>query len=145
MADSPRLVQSGPRDAKILMVGEAPAENEERSGVPFSGGGGYILDSVLDSAGIIRSKCFLTNVVHDRSPDKKFTWFFKKPNQLIYLRGVLQLKRDIEAIRPNVVVAFGEHALKVLCGKDSITKWRGSILESTLVKGQKVISTYNPA
>jgi uracil-DNA glycosylase family 4 len=140
-----RLVQQGPRDAKIVLVGEAPGATEEMSGVPFSGGAGVVLNDMLSHVGIRRDECFVTNVCHVRPPDNDFAWFLKPKPRPEFIYGVVQLKTDLEAIRPNLAVCLGGRALKVLAGKDSIDKWRGSILESTLVKGLKVIGTYHPA
>lgn len=140
-----RLVQHGPRDAKIMFVGEAPADNEMNAGRPFVGGAGQLLEHAAGRCDIRLSQCFQTNVVHQPSPYKKFENFYKKENQQVYIAGLLQLKADIESIKPNVVVALGTHALLPLAGKKGIDKWRGSILSSALVKGQKIIGTYNPA
>ena len=140
-----KLIQEGSRKAKIMLVGEAPGWRELQSGKPFAGGAGDMLDRMLQRVGINRADCFLTNVCHEAAPGGKFEAFMQKQHQTTFLRGVLQLKADIESIRPNVVVALGAHPLRVLTGKSGIDKWRGSILESSLVKGQKVIGTYNPA
>lgn len=139
------LIQCGPRDAKIMFVGEAPADNEMSAGRPFVGGAGQLLEHAAGRSDIRLSQCFQTNVVHKPSPYKKFENYYKKENQATYVMGLLQLKKDIETIKPNVVVALGTHALLPLAGKKGIDKWRGSILSSALVKGQKVIGTYNPA
>lgn len=143
MAD--RLIQEGPRDAKIVLVGEAPGETEERTGRPFQGGSGELLDRMLERVGITRRSCFVTNICHIRPPGNKFEWFHQKANQLHLFKGVLQLKRDLEEIRPNIVVGLGSHPLRTLTNKVGIDKWRGSILESTLVKGLKSVNTYHPA
>lgn len=141
-----RLIQSGPRNAKIVIVGEAPGANEDLRGEPFIGGAGAELSDMLRKVGINRDACFITNVVHKRPPDNDFDWFrLSEDNFVHYMAGVIQLKADLEAIRPNLVIAFGAAALKALTGKDSIEKWRGSILESTLVPGLKVIATWHPA
>lgn len=138
------LVQTGPRDAKIVLVGEAPGANEG-PGRPFVGYAGDMLTNMLGRAGIQRHECFITNLCHVKPPGNDFTWFYKPANQIHYLKGVLQLKTDIGAIRPNLVVALGAHPLRALTNRKAINDWRGSILESTLVKGQKVIGTYHPA
>lgn len=140
-----KLIQSGKRDANIVIVGEAPGANEERAGLPFIGGSGELLNRMLSVAGISRSDCFITNVCHVRPPGNDFAWFYKPANQKHILLGAHHLKKDLEAIRPNLVIAFGAQALRVLTGKIGIEKWRGSILESNLVPGQKVIATYHPA
>src|SRR5512138_1329093 len=128
-----------------MLVGEAPGATEDQTGKPFEGGAGELLNRMLDRCGIIRSQCFITNICHVRPPGNDFNWFYRKGNMAHYLRCVMQLKRDIEAIRPNIVVGLGTNPLTALTGKPSIEKWRGSILESSLVKGQKVVCTYHPA
>lgn len=143
----PKLIQEGPRDAKILLVSEAPGETEFNSGRPIQGGIGELFSRMLERAEINRWKCFVTNVCHvvpPYNPVDRFKWFYGKAGQLHYMRGVLQLKKDIEAIKPNVVVPLGAHALRALANRNQIDKWRGSIIESTLVKGQKLVATYNP-
>src|SRR3954464_7581657 len=109
-----RLVQSGPRDARIVFVGEAPGDTEMRTGTPFSGASGDLLNRMLSSRGISRDKCFFTNVCHIQPLGKKkndFSYFFS-PDGLIHLQaGILQLREDIAAIRPNLVVALGGAAM----------------------------------
>jgi uracil-DNA glycosylase family 4 len=141
----PRLVQSGPRTAKIVAVGEAPGATEDQTGIPFSGASGEDLNRYLADVDIPRSEVFVTNVVHERPPRNKFEAFLKPKPALALLQGIVQLKKDIDEIKPNLVVALGDVPLRFLTNKHSITKWRGSILESTLCKGQKVIATYHPA
>lgn len=138
------LIQEGPRDAKIMVVTDAPHATDLARGKPLQAGAGDIFSRMLDRVGIKRHKCFVTSLCHVSAPKDDFAWFYKKANQLHYIRGVLQLKKDIETIRPNVVVGLGEHTLKALTGKTGIDKWRGSILEAKLVKGQKVVCTHDP-
>jgi DNA polymerase-1 len=140
-----RLIQEGPRDARIVVVGEAPGKTEDETGKPFQGGAGWLMNKLFGAAGIDRSQCFVTNIAHIRPPDNEFSWFFRKTNFPHLAAGIIQLKTDLEAIRPNLVIALGGQPLRVLCNKTPISDWRGSILESTLVPGLKVISTYHPA
>lgn len=140
-----RLIQTGPRDAKIMIVGEAPGATEDQMGVPFSGGSGELLTRMLSRAGISRADCFITNLCHVRPPKNDFEWFLKPKPRIELVQGLLQLKADIQAIKPNLIIALGSQPLKYLCNKTGIEKWRGSILESTLVPGVKVIATYHPA
>ncbi len=139
------LYQEGPRDAKILICGEAPGATEKQTGRPFCGYSGDMLTNMLGRACINRHECFVTNLCHVQPPGNDFDWFLRKENQVHYLQGVLQLKKDIETIKPNLVIALGANPLRALTNKRSISDWRGSILESTLIKGQKVIGTYHPA
>lgn len=138
------LIQKRISPANIMLVGGAPSAGEVAAGQPFAGGAGNVLDTMLSRVGIGRHECFITNVCHEKPPEDKFEWFYKTANQLAYLRGVIQLKTDIETAQPNIIVAFGTHALKALTGKTGIAKWRGSVLPCTLAKGFKVLATHDP-
>ena len=140
-----KLIQSGPRDAKIVIVGEAPGATEEQTGQPFCGGSGMLLNSMLANTRIRRDQCFITNVCHVKPEKNEFAWFLKPANQQHLVSGIIQLKKDLLEIKPNLVIALGAQPLRVLTNKQGIDNWRGSILESTLVPGLKVIGTYHPA
>lgn len=140
-----KLIQCGPTDARIALIGEAPGATEDSTGIPFSGGSGHVLDKMLSRAGLRRDECWISNVCHVRPDKNDFAWFLKPANQVHLLQGILQLKKDLTAIQPNVVVALGSQPLRILTGKQGIDKWRGSILPCTLVPGLKVIGTYHPA
>lgn len=143
-----RLIQQGSRSAKIVLVGEAPGDTEVATGIPFSGSSGELLNKMLSRVGILRSECFLTNICHVQPQGKKkndFDWFLTPEGQPHIMAGILQLHKDLNEIRPNVVVALGAQPLRVLTKKIGIDKYRGSILDSTLVPGVKVIATYHPA
>lgn len=143
-----RLIQDGPKQTKIVIVGEAPGETEQATGVPFAGASGVLINQLLSEVGINRASCFVTNVAHIRPQGKKsndFDWFFTQPGLPYLFHGLTQLKADLEEIKPNLIIALGGMALRALTGKVGIDKWRGSILESSLVPGLKIISTYHPA
>jgi uracil-DNA glycosylase family 4 len=127
-----------------MLVGEAPSGTEMSTGRPFTGGAGTLLEHALSRSGISLSACFQTNVLHTPVPGKAFESILTKQNQIHYIAGVLQLKADIESIRPNIIVPLGTGALQAVTGKKGIDKWRGSILESTLVKGVKAVGSYSP-
>jgi len=139
------LIQSGPRNAKIVIVGEAPGATEAATKVPFSGASGELLNRMLSGASLRRDDCFVTNIAHTRPPKNNFAWFLKGEGKKDLILGMLQLKKDLDEIKPNVVLCLGSQALRVVAGKSGIDKWRGSILESALVPGLKVIGTYHPA
>jgi len=139
----------GPLDAKIMFVGEAPGREEEIQGIPFVGGAGKVLNQLLSQAMISRKDCYFTNVMMDRPINNNFGEFYedksrKVPSKFL-LEGIQRLKGEIEKINPNVVVALGNEALRAITGLRSITKYRGSILFSSLVSGQKVVPTIHPA
>ena len=137
---------TGPLDAKIVVVGEAPGANEERTGVPFCGPAGYLLNEMLVKAGISRDACYITNVMLVRPPKNSFDFYYldskrKKPS-IALNEGIKYLKEDIKRISPNVIIALGGEALKALTGKPSIEKWRGTVIATDI---GKVVPTYHPA
>jgi len=77
-----RCEPTGPKDAKIALVGEAPGKSEELLGMPFIGESGQLLTQLLADAGIIRSECYLTNVFMDRPPSNNFNNFCSKKKEV---------------------------------------------------------------
>lgn len=141
---------TGPENAKIAIVGEAPGQNEERLGIPFCGGAGKVLDYMLVEAGIDRSDCYITNVMSIRPVNNDFGGFYedasrKVPSKLL-LEGRIRLWEEMNNVNPNVIIALGNEALKALSDKMGITKYRGSILNCTaILKSYKVVPTFHPA
>lgn len=138
---------NGPRDADIVLVGEQPGKQEVMRKKPFVGPAGKELDYCLQAAGIVRSACYLTNVIKDL--DKPLADYIKhsrstsvSPEANQYIE---ELRNELESVRPNVVVAVGNVALYALTSRWGIMSWRGSVLESTLIPGLKVIPTVHPA
>lgn len=126
-----------------MVVGEHPTIAEAALGKPFEGGAGQMLSHMLSRAGISMSQCFMTNVVHSPAPEGKFENMYKKANLLKYIAGVQRLKFNIQEIKPNLIIGLGNGPLLALAGKKGIDKHRGSIYDSTLVPGTKVICTYS--
>lgn len=133
----------GPPHAKILIVGEAWGATEEWKREPFVGASGDLLNDLLKSAGLMRSECFVTNLVNARPPNNDLTnWIpdTKKKAQpgFVLLReklvapvvveGFQSLLREISLVKPNIILALGGSALWALTGLSGITKWRGSQL-----------------
>lgn len=154
-----RCVSVGPRDARIVLVGDFPDKDSEIQGKPFSGRGGELLSGMLTEAGIAPASCFVTQVVQDRPEGSKLSlWVNKKktPEEgQVKFRGkwcrpnvisdTEELHANLRAINPSCIVAFGNLALWALTPHDSVDKWRGSYLRSDLagVDGV-VIPTYHP-
>jgi len=163
----------GPIPARIMLVGEAWGADEERQGTPFVGASGQELNRMLHDAGIMRSECFVTNVINARPPNNDLAnWIaFKKKDRTaahqqlrdkwvlpIVQQGYQQLLTEIEACQPNVILCFGNLAMWALTGQWGILKWRGSMLQTELGIGNvlagrpdggisrpKVIPTIHPA
>lgn len=142
-----RVPGFGPPDAKIVLIGEAPGQEEDAQGLPFVGSSGKLLNSILSQVGINRHLCYLTNVVKFRPPSNNFEVLYadghkkKTPSPMLSL-AISELHDELRRLRPNVIVPLGGEALRAVTGKDSIDKWRGSIFPSSF---GKVIPTYHPA
>src|SRR6266699_2573926 len=156
----------GPIPAKVMLVGEAWGQEEERKGVPFVGASGQELNRMLHEAQLMRSEIFVSNLVNARPPenelaawvfDKKVKYWRKKecPSDFvpyrdtrvapIFLAGVEQLSREIAAVKPNLIVACGGYPLWGLTGRKGIMKWRGSHLQMDGADSPKVLPTIHPA
>ena len=139
---------SGPPDAKIALVGEQPGKTELMRRKPFVGPAGRELSDCMNSAGVLRLECYLTNVVKDLdSPIKSYVSISGK-KVIISDAGqayIDSLRDELRNLRPNVVVAVGNVALFALTSRTGVTKWRGSVIESTLVPGLKVVPCIHPA
>ena len=150
----------GPLDAKMLFVGEAPGEEEDRRGEPFVGSAGQLLNRCFGSENvkIIRGGVMLTNIFKQRPPKNNLDYFYQdKGRKMLTWEGKehvemlrkwleqLLLRRDTTGEGPNVIVALGAEPMKILTGKTRITKWRGSVLPCTLVPGFKVYCSFHPS
>ncbi len=139
-----RVRGTGPIPARIMLVGEAPGENEERMGEPFVGASGQELNRMLHEAGIMRSECYVTNVLKVRPPMNQISAFVAMKKKDIgpahtllrdryvtkeVTEGYKELITELEIVQPNIVIAFGNLALWALTGRWAILKWRGSMLE----------------
>jgi DNA polymerase len=141
-----KVQDSGPSDAKIMLVGEAPGESEESEGRPFVGSAGKLLKHMLSHAGINYGDCYVTNIMDVRPPGNKFQYFYadkscREPSPALE-HGWDLLKAKIEAIRPKVVVALGAEPLRAVCNKRKITEWRGTWLK---YRDTNVLPTYHPS
>jgi uracil-DNA glycosylase len=132
---SPRLVKGeGSSHPAIMIVGEVPGDVEDKAGRPFVGPAGKLLRSLLIEIGIDAKKIFLTNAV------KRFKYIprgkrrlHQKPNAVEIRASRPMLEKEIETLKPKVIVALGATAAASLCGhpvkiKDSRSNW----LESPL-------------
>lgn len=127
---------------QILVVGEAPGEQEDVEGQPFVGRSGQLLDNMLRSIGHDRGQTvYITNVVKCRPPANRNP----KDEEIAACRAFLD--RQLELLRPRVVLAMGRFAAHTLLNTDvSLQNLRQRPLELT-VSGQPVpvVVTYHPA
>src|SRR5437016_2768083 len=123
-----------------MIIAEAPAKNEEEQGISLVGPSGQIVWDMLSP--ITRDEVYVTNVVKVRCPDndiKKLPLLGKRIEDFLE-----ELDREIEGIKPNCILAFGNIALQYLTGNYGIKKWRGSILKH-YSRNIKVVPTIHPA
>jgi DNA polymerase len=131
----------------IAIVGEAPGENEAIQGKPFIGSSGKLLDSLLRAAGISRNACLVTNVFTERPPQNAVGFFFEKKGVVKeeWKHEIQRLKSELERYPITVCIALGATALWALTGLEGISKFRGTVVSSTLVTSVKVLPTFHPA
>ena len=139
----------GSLDSKLAIIGEQPGKTEVRSGKIFSGPAGRQLNECLQSANVSRFECYLTNTIKDLDRPLESYIDLRNPRRpLVTLEGQLyidMLKEELCECSANVLVAVGNPALFALTGRVGITKWRGSVLESSLLSGRKVVPVIHPA
>lgn len=148
------MLTSGPQDADILILGEAPGAEEIAQGIPFCGLSGQLLDGMLAKAGINRHTCLCTNVTSSRPPGNDIEHFFRGKKDALggmvdgrypgpeIQEGLAALKVLVERVRPKFTLAVGGTALWAATGEHGIEKWRGSIIQG---KWGWVLPTIHPA
>ena len=135
----------GVREAEVMLVGEQPGDQEDRSGKPFVGPAGRLLDDALEEAGIDRTKAYVTNVV------KHFKWTARgkrrihaKPNWGEIAACRPWLEAEIDVVKPRVLVCLGSTAAQALLGKTfRVTRQRGDLVDSPLAP--HVMATVHPS
>lgn len=127
----------GSRTARLVCVGEAPGAEEDRTGRPFVGRAGKLLDRLLASAGFRREEVFICNVLKCRPPGNRDP----APDEID--RCSPYLLRQIELIDPAVVLALGSFASRTLLDvRDSIRSMRQ---QDHTFRGYPLAVTYHPA
>ena len=109
----------GAEDADILFIGEAPGFNEDKQGRPFVGAAGAFLDSLLASVGLTRDDVYIANVIKCRPPGNRDPL----PREIEACRGWLE--RQIDCIKPRVIVTLVRFSLSRYMSGESISKVHG--------------------
>jgi uracil-DNA glycosylase len=136
----------GPRAAPVMLVGEQPGDLEDRSGHPFVGPAGRLLDAALAEAGIDRGRVYVTNSVKHFKfvPIERGRRLHKKPNAAEIRACNPWLQEEIRLVRPRVIVALGATAAQALLGKEfRVTRDRGRPISSELAEA--VVATVHPS
>jgi DNA polymerase len=131
------VVGEGAADARVMFVGEGPGAEEDRTGRPFVGQAGKLLDRMILAMGFDRSQTYIANVVKCRPPGNRDP----KDDEIAACSRFLD--RQIELIRPEVIVALGRFAANRLTGTEKpLGALRG---RWSHYKGVPLLATYHPA
>lgn len=115
---------AGNTKAAVMIIGEAPGADEDRLGIPFVGRSGHLLDKMLLAVGLKREDVYITNVLPWRPPGNR------TPTDAEVAVCLPFLKRQIEFIKPKVILLLGGSAANALLDNtDSISRLRGRWLE----------------
>lgn len=128
------------------MVGEQPGDQEDRTGHPFVGPAGRLLDDGLKQAGIDRTRVYVTNTVKHFKfvPIERGRRLHKKPNAAEVRACLPWLMEEIAQVRPRVIVALGATAAQALLGKQfRVTQSRGKPIPSHLAEA--IVATVHPS
>ncbi len=133
---------TGNRQARWMLIGEAPGENEDRTGQPFVGEAGQLLDNMLRAAGLTRAdgggedQVYIANVLKCRPPRNRNP----EPHEVERCEPFLQ--RQVELVQPRLILALGRFAVQsILRSAEPIGRLRGKVHQ---YHGVPVVVTYHP-
>lgn len=127
----------GSAQARLMFVGEAPGEDEDKQGEPFVGRAGQLLTKIIEAIGMTREQVYIANVIKCRPPGNRNP----EPDEVDTCEPYLF--RQIAAIQPRVIVALGKFAAQsLLRTTEPITRMRGRVFE---FRGALLVPTFHPA
>ncbi len=141
------VIGQGSHHAKIMFIGEAPGENEAKTGKPFCGASGRVLDELLASVGIERDDVYITNIVKDRPPKNRDP---RKDEIALYAPF---LDQQIDIIQPQVIATLGRFSMEFILKrfdlpeqKEKISNLHGKLLNAQASYGAvNILPLYHPA
>ena len=123
------IIGEGNRNAKIMLIAQAPGENEDREGKMFIGPSGKVLDGLLEAYNVSRKELYMTNLIKCMLPK------YRKPKQDEIDTCSDYLDKEIELINPEVLVPLGHYATFFLCHPSrSFIQYMGSFFWQTIEK-----------
>lgn len=127
----------GNKNADLMFVGEAPGESEDKSGIPFVGRAGKLLDKYLEAVGIDREEVYIANILKCRPPNNRDPLPEEQETCIDYLREQVRL------IKPKMIVCLGRiSAMKLINPDFRITKEHGTFFK----KGAfEIAAVYHPS
>ncbi len=141
------VIGQGSHHAVIMFIGEAPGENEAKTGRPFCGASGRVLDELLEGIGLAREEVYITNVVKDRPPNNR------DPHKAEIALYSPFLERQIDIIQPQVLATLGRFSMEFVLSlfdapeKDAkISQLHGQAVQVQTGYGEAhVVPLYHPA
>lgn len=126
----------GNPDADLMFIGEGPGAEEDARGLPFVGAAGELLTKMISAMQFKREDVYIANIVKCRPPNNRVPEESEAETCLPYL------KRQIELIKPKVIVTLGAVPLKYILGQTGVSRMRGKWME---YNGIKAMPTFHPA
>jgi probable DNA metabolism protein len=135
----------GPRNARVMFVGEQPGDNEDLAGHPFVGPAGEVLTAAIEQAGLDRQQIYVTNAVkHFKFEPSGGRRLHKKPSSREMSACHPWVEAEIDLIKPEILVCLGATAAQSLIGPEfSITRQRGEFMQ--IPQCGATIATYHPS
>lgn len=128
---------TGNPDAELMFIGEAPGRDEDIAGAPFVGRAGQLLTDIIKAMGYSREDVYIANVIKCRPPENR------NPEQDELDACRPWIRKQVELIRPKVIVTLGRFALQSTLERAvAISSARGEWMEHN---GVKLMPTYHPA
>ena len=139
------VIGEGSHDAKIIFIGEAPGKNEAKTGKPFCGASGKILDQLLEHIKLDREDVYITNIVKDRPTNNRDP----KPEEIELYAPFLD--KQIEIIQPKIIATLGRFSMEYIIRKfgleeklEPISKLHGKKIKIPNTD-MTIIPLYHPA
>jgi DNA polymerase len=127
----------GNPEADLMFVGEAPGADEDEQGIPFVGRAGQLLTKIIEAISLTRDDVYIANIIKCRPPQNRNP----EPDEVATCEPFLF--RQVDVIKPKVIVALGKYAAQTLLRSETpISRLRGQVLE---YRGAKLVPTFHPA
>jgi DNA polymerase len=135
------VLGEGNLNSSIMLIGEAPGAEEEKSGLPFKGEVGELLNKMLAAINIKRQNIYISYAINFRPPEDR------KPTSIEIKRYSIFLKEHISIINPKIIVLMGSSAMEAIVGiNEKISSERGNWKEVILKnKTYPIMITFNPS
>ena len=135
------VFSDGSIHSKIMIIGEGPGAQEDKEGKPFVGRAGKLLDKMLESIHLNRTKVYISNVVNYRPPANR------RPTEEEIARYLPYLKNHIEIMNPKILILLGSTALNAIIGNVTvISRARGKWIQKEIGTIKPwIIASFHPA